>query len=83
MPPQTGYFSHTELTADPDYSPQPGLLHKYKVAWYYYLSDVTLKRIEAQILNTFYGNSKTQWHSSELTQMIHLAETFECQIDDW
>ncbi|KAL2832102.1 hypothetical protein BDW59DRAFT_115458 [Aspergillus cavernicola] len=53
--------------------------------WYYYLSDVTLKRIEAQVLNTFYNNHNpdVKWNSSKLLQMTRMATIFENQIDDW
>lgn len=71
-------FTDDESTTDAE-----DLRQIYEMSWYYYLSDVTLKRIEAQILNTFYNVPGSQWDISHVARLSRLATDFESQIDNW
>jgi hypothetical protein len=49
--------------------------------WYYYLTEVALRRIGNQILNTFYCQDHTSW--LHITPLIPSAKEFEKQILVW
>ena len=50
-------------------------------SWYYYLTEVALRRIGNRILNTFYRQDHTNW--LHITPLIPIAKEFEEQILVW
>ncbi|KAK9234056.1 hypothetical protein V1525DRAFT_88628 [Lipomyces kononenkoae] len=60
-----------------------GLSQTQEMAWYYYLSDVTLKRLQAQILNTLYQENRAGWDPSQLPHMVRTVAELEARIEAW
>ena len=52
-----------------------------ELSWYYYLTEVALRRISNRIINTFYRKHHTSW--LDITPLIPMAEEFEAQISNW
>lgn len=50
-------------------------------SWYYYLTEVALRRISNRILNTFYRQDHTSW--LHIKPLIPIAKEFEEQILVW
>ncbi|PYI10921.1 hypothetical protein BO78DRAFT_448411 [Aspergillus sclerotiicarbonarius CBS 121057] len=80
VPPNPELFSSANVPAPIDTEDWRLL---YETSWYYYLSDISLKRLEAQILNTLYGPSGHQWDTSQLPMLSRTVADFELQLDQW
>ena len=52
-----------------------------ELSWYYYLTEVALRRISNRIINTFYRKDHTSWLI--IAPLIPMAEEFEAQISNW
>lgn len=50
-------------------------------SWYYYLTEVALRRIGNRVLNAFYREEPLAW--SNIKPFIPIAFEFESQIDEW
>lgn len=50
-------------------------------SWYYYLTEVALRRIGNRVLNAFYREAPSTW--SSIKPLIPIALEFESQIDAW
>lgn len=50
-------------------------------SWYYYLTEVALRRIGNRVLNSFYREDFSTW--SNIKPLIPIALEFESQIDAW
>ncbi|QMW45584.1 hypothetical protein G4B11_009039 [Aspergillus flavus] len=50
-------------------------------SWYYYLTEVALRRIGNRVLNAFYREGQSMW--SDIRPFIPLALEFETQINAW
>lgn len=50
-------------------------------SWYYYLTEVALRRIGNRVLNSFYREEPSTW--SNIKPLIPIALEFESQIDAW
>lgn len=50
-------------------------------SWYYYLTEVALRRIGNRVLNAFYREEPSTW--SNIKPFISIASEFESQIDAW
>lgn len=50
-------------------------------SWYYYLTEVALRRIGNRVLNAFYREESSTW--SNIKPLIPIALEFESQIDTW
>ncbi|PMD33104.1 hypothetical protein L207DRAFT_399121, partial [Hyaloscypha variabilis F] len=50
-------------------------------SWYYYLTEVALRRIGNRILNTFYRKDHTSW--ANIIPLIPIAKEFQAQILVW
>ncbi|KAK9236405.1 hypothetical protein V1525DRAFT_217083 [Lipomyces kononenkoae] len=61
----------------------PGLTQIQAMSWYYYLSDVTLKRLQAQILNTLYQENRAGWDLSQLPHVVRTVAEFEARLEAW
>ena len=54
-----------------------------QMSWYYYLSEIALRRIENRVLNTFYTQDYKTWSLGNLASMIMAAEELESQLSRW
>ena len=52
-----------------------------EMSWYYYLTELALRRMGNRILNTFYHGSHHTWMN--IRQFIPAAKEFEIQISAW
>lgn len=52
-------------------------------SWFYYLSEIALRRIENRVLNTFYREDHYTWSSVNMQVMINAAEDIEGQLTAW
>lgn len=50
-------------------------------SWYYYLTEVALRRIGNRIINTFFQRAPNEWTNIE--QFIDVAVEFEAQVSTW
>lgn len=50
-------------------------------SWYYYLTEVALRRIGNRIINTFFRHDSNEWLNIE--PFIDLAVEFETQVSSW
>ncbi|KFY47771.1 hypothetical protein V496_10463 [Pseudogymnoascus sp. VKM F-4515 (FW-2607)] len=68
-------------------STDPGSMHdsdkdqNEEKSWYYYLTEVALRRISNRILSTFYRQDHTNWN--DILPLIPIAKEFESQILVW
>ncbi|KAH6718437.1 hypothetical protein BKA61DRAFT_302044 [Leptodontidium sp. MPI-SDFR-AT-0119] len=51
--------------------------------WFYYLSEIALRRIENRVLNAFYTEDHPRWLQTDLSVMIAAAEDIELQMETW
>lgn len=52
-------------------------------SWFYYLSEIALRRIENQILNTFYRADHSSWTQVDAQSLICAATSIEEQLETW
>jgi len=52
-------------------------------SWFYYLSEIALRRIENHILNTFYRADHSSWTQVDLEDLISAATSIEDQLAIW
>jgi hypothetical protein len=52
-------------------------------SWYYYLSEIALRRIANRVLNTFYKEDMNSWFSMHIPSMVTIANDFEIQLTQW
>lgn len=52
-------------------------------SWFYYLSEIALRRIENQILNTFYRADHNSWTQMDVEGLISAATSIEDQLAIW
>lgn len=52
-------------------------------SWFYYLSEIALRRIENHILNTFYRADHTSWRQMDVQDLISAATSIEDQLAIW
>lgn len=57
--------------------------HEQEQAWFYYLSEVALRRIGNCILNFFYKDSFESWRECDIPSTIKIADEFFRQLDEW
>lgn len=53
------------------------------LSWGYYLSDITLKRLEAEVLSSLYVQSPGNWNIDTLPSMLQRVAGFEAQLAQW
>lgn len=56
---------------------------KQEQIWYYYLTEITLRRIANRVLNTLYSTDLTSWTDDVIPFMVKAAEEFELQLKEW
>lgn len=52
-------------------------------SWFYYLTEITLRRISNGVLSTFYSQDFSSWSEESIPLMVKAAEQFEQQLDEW
>lgn len=52
-------------------------------SWYYYLSEISLRRIGNRLLNTFYSSDNYPGSGMTVPEMVSVAVDFEDQINQW
>ena len=56
-------------------------LYNEEESWYYYLTEVALRRISNRIINTFYSEDRNSWLN--ITRLIPIATELDAQISNW
>ncbi|PVH85961.1 hypothetical protein DL98DRAFT_511047 [Cadophora sp. DSE1049] len=59
------------------------LQHAEEQSWFYYLSEIALRRIENRVLNAFYTEDHQYWLQMDLSVMMSAAEDIEIQMETW
>ncbi|KAI9038749.1 uncharacterized protein KD926_010484 [Aspergillus affinis] len=60
-----------------------GSRQQHEQTWYYYLTEITLRRIANRVLNLFYAGDYSNWTSDLVPFMVKAAEQFEQQLQEW
>lgn len=55
----------------------------HEQCWFYYLTEITLRRIANRVLNVFYQQGPQAWTEESLPSMVSMAREFEQQLQDW
>jgi hypothetical protein len=50
-------------------------------SWYYFLTDISPRRVGNQVLNTLYNGDSNTWLEFDFQQMCHTALQFEEQLE--
>lgn len=50
-------------------------------SWYYYLTEIALRRIGNRIVNTFFRQDKSSWLN--IKPLLRMAQEFEAQVSSW
>lgn len=50
-------------------------------SWYYYLTEIALRRIGNQIINTFFRQYRSSWRN--VKPLLRMAQVFEAQVSSW
>lgn len=50
-------------------------------SWYYYLTEIALRRIGNRIINTFFDRDPSRW--LDVRPLLHIALEFETQVSAW
>lgn len=57
--------------------------HYEEQSWFYYLSEIALRRLENRTLNAFYKTDQSAWLSTDLQVLINAAEDIEARLTSW
>ncbi|KAJ5915452.1 hypothetical protein N7466_011385 [Penicillium verhagenii] len=57
--------------------------HGQEQAWFYYLSEIALRRIGNRVLSTFYKENFTFWKELDIVATIQIANEFFRQLNMW
>ncbi|KAF4976381.1 hypothetical protein FZEAL_6942 [Fusarium zealandicum] len=52
-------------------------------SWYYYLTEITLRRIANGVLNALYQEKEYAWTDSSIPTMVKTANQVEQQLSEW
>lgn len=52
-------------------------------SWFYYLTEITLRRISNRIVNALYASDYRFWTEDDLPTKLQAAEDFDKQLQDW
>lgn len=50
-------------------------------SWYYYLTEIALRRIGNRIINTFFRQDRSSWLN--IKPLLRMAQEFEAQVSSW
>ncbi|KAJ6086191.1 hypothetical protein N7486_010472 [Penicillium sp. IBT 16267x] len=57
--------------------------HEQQQAWFYYLSEIALRRIGNRVLNSLYKESFESWKEYDIPSTIKIAHEFLRQLNEW
>lgn len=83
----TGIHRHGSVSADSlpeemrDVRHHSRKIYNEEESWYYYLTEVALRRISNRIINTFYCEDRNSWLN--ITRLIPIAIELDAQISNW
>ncbi|KAF7550236.1 hypothetical protein G7Z17_g5842 [Cylindrodendrum hubeiense] len=60
-----------------------GSHRQHEQSWFYYLTEITLRRIVNRILNMLYSDGHESWTDDAVPYMVKAASEFEQQIQEW
>ncbi|KAH8734252.1 hypothetical protein BGZ61DRAFT_341832 [Ilyonectria robusta] len=60
-----------------------GSHRQHEQSWFYYLTEITLRRIVNRVLNILYSDDHQSWTDETVPYMIKAASEFEQQLDEW
>lgn len=89
LPPHMQDDNATTFTSSPEsirtvQSPRKGFnVKQQEDGWYYYLTEITFRRISNSIYHTFFDGDYTNWTKEQIPYMIRAAADFEQQLDEW
>lgn len=52
-------------------------------SWFYYLSEIALRRIENRILRFFYHDDNGSWDHSDIHSMVAIVGNIEVELQNW
>ncbi|KAF4970536.1 hypothetical protein FSARC_2445 [Fusarium sarcochroum] len=64
-------------------SPQDKSSRQQEQTWFYYLTEITLRRLSNRILNLLYTGDHTIWTTDSILFMAEEAEQIEKQLEEW
>lgn len=94
-PDEYGLVAHheasTEETSQAKSPPDSGIhskrqsiaLHNQTQSWYYYLTEIALRRLGNRVLNRFYKESFHSWSQMDVARMMRSAEDFQSELERW
>ena len=81
--------STTDLGRDSSISAEELELRQHTVrlcneeeSWYYYLTEIALRRIGNRIVNTFFRQDRSSWMTN-IKPLLRMAQEFEAQVSSW
>lgn len=60
-----------------------GSHRQHEQSWFYYLTEITLRRIVNRVLNVLYSDDHPSWTDETVPYLIKAASEFEQQLDEW
>ncbi|KAJ5371235.1 uncharacterized protein N7496_007327 [Penicillium cataractarum] len=52
-------------------------------SWFYYLTEITFRRIANRVLNVLYRDGPSSWNDESMPFMASMTREFEQQLEDW
>lgn len=80
LPPELGPAGQSPSTADP--LRDDGSSQRNESAWFYYLTEISLRRFSDRIVQAFHVGGHTTWTVDRIGSMIHVAKELDDQLED-
>ena len=87
-PPESMHTHSSRLPSDPQQLNEERLLKQHskqlcreEESWYYYLTEIALRRIGNRIINTFFRQEPTSWLN--VRPLLRIAQEFDVQVSSW
>ncbi|KAF3393731.1 hypothetical protein F1880_004758 [Penicillium rolfsii] len=55
----------------------------YEQSWFYYLTEISIRRISNRVLHLLYQNDASSWVDSKVPSLVKTVIEFEQQLEDW
>lgn len=63
---------------------RPAWLHQHhEQSWFYYLTEITVRRIGNRILRMMYVGGHAAWTADAIPSLAKTAREFDCQLQEW
>lgn len=81
--PRTSDTFNSYLNAVDDHASKKHAKHLYneEESWYYYLTEIALRRIGNRIINSFFCQDRSTWLN--VKPFLRIAQEFEVQVSSW